>query len=305
MTDSLNRPCPVCQEPQAEPFLKKNGLCLLRCRRCSMIYANPVAAEMASGAFYDRVGSEYLSPEKLESDYSDVRFERELRLFRSHCSSGAVLDVGCSSGAFLFQLKKRFPEDYQILGTDASGPPLDYAVKMNVPVIKENFLTHSFQQSFDAVAFWAVIEHLFEPQLFLKKASAILKPGGLCFILVPNMHSMAARLLGANYRYIYPEHLNYFTPATLRKFAGREFAVVDLKSSHFNPVVIWQDFRRGGGEVPREKRYELLKRTTAYKQSRWMAPARAGYRLIEKVLGKMLMADNLVIIGRKKPGRSF
>jgi 2-polyprenyl-3-methyl-5-hydroxy-6-metoxy-1,4-benzoquinol methylase len=165
-----------------------------------MIYANPVPAEIATGVFYDRAGQEYLSPEKLEGDYSDVRFQRELRLFRHFCPSGHVLDVGCSSGAFLYQLNKRYPRDYEICGMDVSGPPLDYAAKMGIPIIKGDFLAHPFEKSFDAVTFWAVMEHLFEPQSFLKKAASVLKPGGLCFILVPNMHSLAVRVLGAKYR---------------------------------------------------------------------------------------------------------
>src|ERR1019366_384145 len=98
--------------------------------------------------------------EKLESDYSDVRFERELRLFRARCKSGSVLDVGCSSGAFLYQLQRRFPRQYQICGTDVSGPPLDYAEKRGVPIVRESFLTHAFEETFDAVTFWAVVEHL-------------------------------------------------------------------------------------------------------------------------------------------------
>lgn len=264
-----------------------------------MIFTNPVSADLASGEFYDRAGSEYLSPEKLESDYSDVRFERELRLFRSHCSSGSVLDVGCSSGAFLYQLNKRYNGDYQICGTDASGPPLEHAAKMGVPVIRDDFLAHTFDQSFDAVTFWAVMEHLSDPGRFLKKTSSILKPGGICFILVPNMRSLAVRLLGAKYRYIYAEHLNYFTPSTLKKFVGQEFKVLDLRSMHFNPIVIWQDSRHAPQEVSRAQRYELLKRTTAFKKSAWLKPAKAGYRLTEKILGAFLMADNLCIVGKK------
>src|SRR5260370_26587915 len=45
------------------------------------------------------------------------------------------------------------------------------------------------------------------------------------FILVPNMASLAVRLLGTKYRYIFAEHLNYFTPRTLGQFAGRELKV--------------------------------------------------------------------------------
>jgi 2-polyprenyl-3-methyl-5-hydroxy-6-metoxy-1,4-benzoquinol methylase len=300
MDETLNRSCPLCGEPKSAPFLQKAELHLVRCLRCSMIYANPVPKTMATGVFYDQAGDEYLAAEKLEGDYSEVRFARELNLFRKHCPRGSVLDVGCSSGAFLHQLKKRHPDDYQIWGTDVSSAALHHASKMGVPIIQGNFLTHSFTQSFDAVTFWAVMEHLFEPQLFLKKAESILKPGGLCFILVPNMKSLAVKLIGSKYRYIFAEHLNYFTPETLRKFAGLEFAIVDLKSTHFNPLVIWKDFRGGERQIPRAERSQLLKRTTAYKKSKWMLPIKIGYQATEAILGGILLADNLVIIGRKK-----
>jgi 2-polyprenyl-3-methyl-5-hydroxy-6-metoxy-1,4-benzoquinol methylase len=264
-----------------------------------MIFVNPVPPEMATGAFYDEAGPEYLSPDKLESDYAPVRFKRELRLFREFCPRGAVLDVGCSSGSFLYQLNTRFPGDYQILGTDVSTGPLDHAAKMGIPVARGNFLSHPFNQIFDVVTFWAVMEHLFEPQQFLARAASLLKPGGLCFILVPNMQSLAVRLLGVKYRYIFPEHLNYFTPQTLRKFAGREFSVLSLRSTHFNPIVIWQDFRTGEREIPHAERSALLKRTNAAKQSPWLAPVRLAYRATEAALAQCLLADNLVIIAKK------
>jgi 2-polyprenyl-3-methyl-5-hydroxy-6-metoxy-1,4-benzoquinol methylase len=295
----LNRACPICQGRQSKPFLAKNELKLVRCTACSMTYANPVPEAMASGGFYDDAGGEYLSRDKLQADYADVRFVRELRLFRAFCPGGSVLDVGCSSGAFLYQLNRRHPGDYKILGTDVSTAPLNHAEKMGVPVARGNFLAASFEERFDAIAFWATMEHLFEPQPFLKKAASLLKPGGLCFILVPNMRSLAVRLLGAKYRYIFSEHLNYFTPQTLKAFAGRELTVVKLKSTHFNPVVIWQDFRRGSREIPRAERSELLKRTNAMKQSPWMFPARPAYRAAESVLGAFLLADNIVIVARK------
>jgi 2-polyprenyl-3-methyl-5-hydroxy-6-metoxy-1,4-benzoquinol methylase len=295
----LNRACPVCDEKAADPFLRKLDLQLVRCARCSMIYANPVPLEMATGNFYDRAGGEYLTPEKLESDYAEVRFERELRLFRAHCQRGSVLDVGCSSGGFLYQLKKRFPDDYKILGTDVSTEPLEHAAKMGVPVVRGEFLTQSFEEKFDAVTFWAVLEHLSEPKAFLKKAASILKPGGLCFMLTPNMNSLAVRLIGAKYRYIFPEHLNYFTPQTLKKFAEQEFAVVEMKSTHFNPIVIWQDFRGGERAITRAERVQLLQRTTAYKQSKGLGLINAGYRATELALGRLWLADNVAVVGRK------
>jgi SAM-dependent methyltransferase len=299
-----------------------------------MVYVNPVLATMASGQFYDTEGADYyLSPAKLASDYADVRFERELRLLREFCPRGAVLDVGCGSGGFLFQLKKRWPNDYEILGTDVSGGPLDYAESRGVPVVRGDFLGQDFSRQpasgsktplpafghplpvrrgegrgegssdaqFDAVTLWAVAEHLAEPRRFLEKADALLKPAGFCFVLVPNLRSLAVRLLGAKYRYVYTQHLNYFSTATLGQLGDRVgFEVVATRFTHFNPVVIWQDWRGGERDVSNAERGELLKQTTVLKQKPWLKPVKWLYGLTEKALGSIDLADNVVVIFQKR-----
>jgi 2-polyprenyl-3-methyl-5-hydroxy-6-metoxy-1,4-benzoquinol methylase len=269
-----------------------------------MLFANPVEAEFVQGAFYDRLAAPYyLSLDKLESDYAPVRFVRELRLFRRFCAGGSVLDVGCSTGAFLHQLGNRFPGDYATLGTDVAGPALDYAESRGVPVLRTPFLEHDFgEQRFDAVTFWAVLEHLAEPGKFLAKAAAVLKRGGHCFVLVPNMNSLAMRWLGTRYRYIMDEHLNYFAAGTLRRFVGREhgFVIVALKSMHFNPVVIWQDWRSHERRVPDADRARLLRRTTGWKQNPLLAPVRWMYAGVERSLGGFFLADNLVMVLRRR-----
>jgi 2-polyprenyl-3-methyl-5-hydroxy-6-metoxy-1,4-benzoquinol methylase len=302
MAASINRNCPVCDQTDSQAYLQKGDLRLARCSRCSMIYANPVPAEFASGEYYDRAGAEYyLSPAKLESDYAGVRFERELRLFRKHCAGGSVLDVGCSSGAFLHQLKTRFPGSYEILGTDASGAPLDYAESRGIPVVRGNFLEQDLGgRKFDAITLWAVIEHLAEPKRFIERAASLLKPDGLCFVLVPNMDSLAVRLIGARYRYIYPQHLNYFTRATLARLVANWFSPLEIRSTHFNPIVIWQDWRLRGAEVSNQERGELLKRTTLYKQNPLLKPVKVLYRLTENALSATNLADNLVTVLRKR-----
>jgi 2-polyprenyl-3-methyl-5-hydroxy-6-metoxy-1,4-benzoquinol methylase len=298
----LLRTCPVCERPQARPFVEKASLRLVRCEECAMIYANPVETKFASGEYYHRAGTEYyLSAAKLESDFAPVRFERELRIFRKYCGGGLVLDVGCSTGAFLHQLTQRFPDCYVAVGTDVSGPALDYAETRGVSVRRGSFLELDFGPTrFDAITFWAVLEHLVEPKRFLERAAKLLRPGGTCFVLVPNMESLAVRWLGARYRYIYPQHLNYFTRGTLAKLSQGSFVMLETRSSHFNPLVIWQDWRGGGAEVSNRKRGELLQRTTAYKQHRLLAPVRVVYRLVEGVLGKLNLADNLVAVLRSK-----
>lgn len=276
---------------------------LVRCRACGMVYANPVAAELATGSFYDEKGeSFYLSADKLEADYASVRFERELKIFRRFCKSGQVLDVGCSTGAFLFQLKERFAGDYAVTGTDVTSAAVCYAESRGISVVRESFLDlDEGKEAYDAITFWAVIEHLVEPRAFLEKAARMLRPGGHCFVLVPNLASLAVRVAGAKYRYIMPDHVNYFTPRTLVDFARRipEMKVCFLTATHFNPVVILKDWRGGMERVPDAERAQLLKRTTAWKQNPLLKPLRWAYAGAEMILARAHLADNLCVVMEK------
>lgn len=272
-----------------------------------MVYANPVGSEFISGSFYDRRGpSFYLAPDKLESDHSPVRFEREIRLIRSFCPRGSILDVGCSTGGFLLALTSKHPESYSAFGTDVVESALSYAEQRGVQIIRASFLELNGKDAeFDAVTFWAVVEHLGEPKRFLQKAASLLKPGGFCFVLVPNLKSLAVRILGAKYRYIVTEHLNYFSPTTLRSFglSCSEFDVVKLTSTHFNPIVILQDLLGKGESVPDAQRARLLKRTTRWKQNPWLQPIKCLYSLAERALATLQLADNLAIVLRKRADR--
>jgi 2-polyprenyl-3-methyl-5-hydroxy-6-metoxy-1,4-benzoquinol methylase len=298
----VERSCPGCGQTDSRPVWRKGALRVVACCSCDVFYANPVEEELASGKYYDRLGVPfYLSPNKLEGDYSPVRFNREMAYFRSHCQEGAVLDVGCSTGAFLFRLNSH--DEYQGVGMDVTGPALDHAESKGVPVIRESFLEHDFAgKRFRAITFWAVVEHLTDPLRFLQKAVTILEPGGLCFVLVPNRLSLATRILGARYRYVMPDHVNYFSRRTLIDFIERvpEFEVIDDTTMKFNPIVILQDLRRQDDRVPDGERAELLKKTTAWKQSNWLIPLRWGYNALEWILGKLGLADNLVVVARKR-----
>lgn len=297
------RRCPLCDLEGGDSQFEKGRLRVVRCSRCAMLFANPVEAQIIQGTFYrDQAPSFCLSADKLESDYAPVRFGRELRWLRRYCRAGTVLDVGCSTGAFLHELRRRWPEDYEVLGTDVAGPALDYAERHGVPVMRAPFLEQDFaRQRFDAITFWAVLEHLNEPGKFLAKAASLLQPDGCCFVLVPNMQSLTVRCVGNRYRYFMPEHLNYFTADALRRLVAREpkLTVVTMKSTHFNPIVLWQDLWQKRPGVPEVERARLLKRTTAWKQNALLAPLRLAYGAVERVLGGLGLADNLVAVLRR------
>jgi 2-polyprenyl-3-methyl-5-hydroxy-6-metoxy-1,4-benzoquinol methylase len=281
-------------------MFRKQTLALVRCTDCSMVFASPIEEGWATGLFYDKLALPYyLSPDKLESDYADVRFARELKLFRKFCHEGTVLDVGCSTGAFLFQLGAKFGPAYDCLGMDVAGPALDYAERKGVRVLRESFLHHDFgSKRFSAITFWAILEHLALPGDFLRKAASLLTPEGFCFVLVPNFQSLAVRVTGSKYRYIFPQHINYFTTGTLKRLVTQAsgLRVLYSGSTHFNPLVIWQDWRGTGEFVPDQDRAELLKRTTSYKTNPFLKPLKVVLSGMEAALGNLTLADNLILV---------
>ena len=295
----IARDCPVCGSERKEPCLTKGELTLVRCRKCLMIFASPVSQAYLDGSFYEDAGRPfYLSPEKLAGDFSPVRFERELQLFRQFCRGGKVLDVGCSTGAFLFQLSQRFPGEYETYGTDVSGPAVEYAESKGVRTVRQNFLDTDFAESgFDAITLWAVLEHVSEPGRFVYQASRLLKPGGICVALVPNWNSLARRVLKHRYRYILGQHLNYFTAATLGRLVERQFEIIETAFTHFNPLVIQQDLT-GAGERSGAERAALLQKTNRMKQNH-SAAAKLAYRAVEKVLALARLTDNVALVLRK------
>ncbi len=233
-----------------------------------------------------------------------MRYGRELKLFRRHVTGGRVLDVGCGTGGFLHQINQRFPGAYEVHGTDVAGAALDHAESVGIRIRRGSFLDASVEKkdAFDAVTFWAVLEHLAEPADFLKQAARVLKRGGVCIALVPNIRSLAVRLVGMRYRYILPQHVNYFSRQTLVRLAERagDFALERVAFTHFNPVVIWQDRRRGDGFVGDGDRAALLKRTNALKQRAGLAPVRWAYALAEAGLATFGLTDNVAVVLLKR-----
>ena len=76
-----------------EPYLRKGAFQpRFRCRACSMIYAETVPAEFATGSFYDDAGDEYLAADKLSSDYAGGA----IRTRNCVCSENFVREEACS-----------------------------------------------------------------------------------------------------------------------------------------------------------------------------------------------------------------
>jgi 2-polyprenyl-3-methyl-5-hydroxy-6-metoxy-1,4-benzoquinol methylase len=91
-----------------------------------------------------------------------------------------VLDVGCGQG---FLLPGLAVEAEQVVGIDQHAPSLAEAAQRvggldNVRVIAGDFMSHTFDEPFDAVVSVAVLHHL-PLEAGLERMAALTAPGGL------------------------------------------------------------------------------------------------------------------------------
>lgn len=91
----------------------------------------------------------------------------------------------------------------------------------------------------DLLIFSSFLEHEVNPLPLLRRSREVLRPGGRLIIKVPNFDSLARHVRGHRWcGFRWPDHVNYFTPATLRllvETAGLKIARRMNWSDH-NPI---------------------------------------------------------------------
>lgn len=131
-------------------------------------------------------------------------------------SHGKILELGCGSDPFFKESLKVDIEDY---------PHIDLRHDLNNPI--------PLKEKFDTIISTEVIEHLWNPTLFLKECHRLLNDDGILILSTPNVKYWKARLLLllGNDRYFRNYgHLHYYSPESLKKLVEEcEFKVIEVK----------------------------------------------------------------------------
>ncbi|MGH9682782.1 MAG: class I SAM-dependent methyltransferase [Candidatus Acidiferrales bacterium] len=133
----------------------------------------------------------------------------------SYKSKGAILDIGCSSGAFLGIMNDG---SWKLHGIEMAASSAEMArATTGAEIFVGDALDAPFRpNSFDVITCFDVLEHVYQPQEFLKKILEWLKPGGIFYACLPNIDSWEARMLGTYwYGLELPRHLSHFSPRSL------------------------------------------------------------------------------------------
>ncbi|MGH9337496.1 MAG: class I SAM-dependent methyltransferase [Vicinamibacteria bacterium] len=199
---------------------------------------NPQPSEDILARFYQSAATEGLVEEKILHRSLDRYFNAEARAYfidnrvrplERHLAPGArVLDVGCGTGVFVRVMRDR---GYRARGIDLSPRSVDIG-REKLALGDEISLAHWSEVGRDlndAVTAWTLIEHLKDPEGFVRRAATVLAPGGLLLLECPTVDSLLFRYLRDSFFWVMPfYHLFLFSRRGIRTLLDRcDFEVVE------------------------------------------------------------------------------
>lgn len=227
-----------------------------RCRETGFVYLeNPPGYDSLKQDFAWQVTSERESQQRAHAEplrYAASRWLKRLRrqVFKRHKVADMTLalatraaaqgnehravhlvDVGCGWGELLGLVMERMPPELRQrcvphgveLSTElaqlSNGALAPYGGHCKHASAVEGMARFA-AASLDVVVLSSFLEHEIAPLPLLRHCRAALRPGGVVLTKVPNHASWNRTLRGPRWcGYRWPDHVNYFTPHTLRAVA--------------------------------------------------------------------------------------
>ena len=227
--------CPACGSADiAGLFHAKDHLVssreflIMRCNACGMGWTADPPPEEEAGNFY--VSEEYISHTDRKQSISDYIYHlarsfmlgRKQRLVASAVGkeTGSLVDIGSGTGYFAAYMKKR---GWQVTGIEISDNARKYSVaRFGIRAVTPAEIKGMPPDSADCITLWHVLEHLYEPDLWMDEVNRILRDDGRCIIALPNFASSDSARFGNRWAALdVPRHLWHFTPAAFVNFADR------------------------------------------------------------------------------------
>jgi SAM-dependent methyltransferase len=200
---------------------------LLRCQDCDLLYASPAPSASALHGAYEAAA--YDSGE--EAAYASATYGELLgELLPKLPERGGALDIGTGDGAFLSVLLGAGFRD--VAGVEPSAAPVAAAAPEVADLITQGpFRREDFEAGrFRLVTSFQTLEHLSDPLAMCRDAYELLADGGAMYVISHNRIAVPNRVLGRRSPIFDVEHLQLFSPTSLRGLLERAgFRAVEVR----------------------------------------------------------------------------
>ena len=224
--------CKICGSPQVSLYCYKQTATYYTCRGCGLIFQFPRPSEEAmiayvNAAYKNGNYSEYVGAREMKLDH----FEWRMKEMRPYLKRGRLLDVGCSCGFFLQVAEK---EGFDVHGLEFSSSAIaaaDPALRPRIRELTVDRLALEQPECYDVVTAFDLIEHLDQPNDFLRSARRLLSPGGTLAVSTPDAGHFLRYFMRSKWPMLQPmQHLTIFSDKSLRlvlEMTGFELVMLD------------------------------------------------------------------------------
>lgn len=213
-----NRVCPVCSATDSREIFNKNGGIYVSCNKCEMVFLNPALKDEELIKYYQFNNSNQALAHDSETEFYRRIYTSGLDLICKYKSNGALLDIGCSSGLFLDVVANRFSSH----GIELNISEVEIARSKGYLIWDRPINSVNFEKNdkFDVITLWDVFEHIKDGKAYLQNLRGNLRAGGVIFLQIPNVDSLAARIMHDKCNMFDGlEHVNLYSLRTISKLA--------------------------------------------------------------------------------------
>lgn len=241
--------CPICESDKSSKIVYEKKLPLdienpnfagrkdpdgyhyqmLRCAKCTLLYASEIYDEEYSNKLYNESSFEYSSElDGLTKSYLET-LKEGIKLLEN--SKKNFLEIGCGNGFMLLEALKLGFEN--VKGIEPSKDAISFAddkIKNFIQhgIFDENYIEN---EKYDLVFIAMIIEHVVDSNKFLENIYNVLKPGGVVICICHNERHFLAKILKENHPIINDEHVAVFNEKALNLiFKKNKFSDVKVRN---------------------------------------------------------------------------
>lgn len=207
--------CPICRSKRTSLFAQLQQYRYLRCNVCKLIYLDPKPSAQLVGSTYAgdyvfRVNATAL--QRFESITTKVIQQMKIMNPRGR----SLLDIGAGYGT---GVRLAVHEGLDAYGIEPAQNLFRSARNQLGSRMKRADFDQYLKQSsrkFDFILLIHVIEHVRNPQAFIRNVITRLNPNGILYIETPNSQSHLLRVEQDRYTFLTPpDHIHLFGPRSL------------------------------------------------------------------------------------------